>query len=278
MDSEKLQKVLARSGLGSRREVESWIAQGRVGVNGKAAQVGCRVTPQDRLTLDGRPLKVSDPRQACRVILYNKPLGEVCTRNDPEGRPLVFDRLPRLPQGRWIAVGRLDINTSGLLVLTTDGELANRLMHPSSGVDREYAVRIHGRPSEETLRKLTEGVLLDDGLARFTDLRYFDGSGSNHWYHVVLMEGRNREVRRLWESQGLEVSRLKRVRYGCLFLPSRLAMGCWEELNQKGLNELCDSLGLERRRRQAVPASRAQAEKRLKRRPRPPGRARRSGY
>ena len=179
--------------------------------------------------------------QARLVIAYHKPEGEVCTRNDPEGRPTIFDRLPKIAQGRWIAVGRLDINTSGLILLTTDGELANRLMHPSSEIDREYLVRVHGDVTEEQLERLVDGVILDDGPARFTDIVRHpeaDPDRRNQWFYVALMEGRNREVRRLWESQGLQVNRLKRVRYGCIFLPSFLKQGHFVELGQKEVDDL----------------------------------------
>ena len=181
------------------------------------------------------------------MIAYNKPVGEVCTRDDPEGRPTVFDHLPKTKNERWINVGRLDINTSGLLLFTTDGELANKLMHPSSGVDREYAVRVRGDVDQDMINRLKEGVLLEDGIASFTDVRYFDGEGQNKWYHVVLMEGRNREVRRLWESQEITVSRLKRVRYGCIFMPANVPVGTWVELGQKEVNDLYDLVDLRRR-------------------------------
>lgn len=247
MTDEKLQKVLARSGLGSRREMERWIDEGRVTINNKRAKLGDRVSSVDKVTVDGKfiELKAGD-RQECRVLIYNKPLGEVCTRHDPEGRTTVFAALPKLKQGRWIAIGRLDINTSGLLVFTTDGELANKMMHPSSNIDREYAVRVLGQVDDAVLQRLTEGVLLEDGMAKFSDVRYFDGEGANRWYHCVVMEGKNREVRRLWESQDLQVSRLKRVRFGPVFLPSEVKVGTWRELSQKELNVLTDELGLER--------------------------------
>jgi len=236
---ERVQKVLARAGIGSRRAVETMMAEGRVQVNGKAVEPGTRVTPKDTVTVDGKPVSletVMNPER--RVLIYNKPEGEVTTRQDPEGRPTVFDRLPRIAGQRWIAVGRLDINTTGLLLFTTDGELANRLMHPSYEVDREYAVRIFGDVDEAMQQRLLEGILLDDGMARFSDLSPAGGSGQNQWFHVTLMEGRNREVRRLWESQGVKVSRLKRVRYGPVFLPSRLTVGRWEELDQRGVDVL----------------------------------------
>ncbi len=240
--SEKLQKLLARAGLGSRREMETAIQNGRAEVNGLPAKLGVRVTPADRLVFDGRPISV--PGTVRRVLVYNKPEGEVCTRDDPEGRPTVFSRLPPASEGRWISVGRLDINTSGLLLLTTDGELANRLMHPSSAVEREYAVRIMGEVTPDMVQAMHEGVMLEDGVARFTDIQEFGGTGSNIWYHVVIMEGRNREVRRLWESQGVTVSRLKRVRYANVFLDSDLKMGQWKELDQKAVDSLAAQVDL----------------------------------
>jgi 23S rRNA pseudouridine2605 synthase len=243
--TEKLQKVLARAGLGSRREMEGAIADGRVKVNGKVAVVGDRIEMRDQVTFDDRPvtLRAVDevPR---RVIMYNKPEGELCTRKDPEGRRTVFDRLPRLKGERWIVIGRLDINTSGLLLFTTDGELANRLMHPSTEIEREYAVRVMGRVTREHVVAMVDGVMLDDGPARFTDVQEFGGEGINTWFHVVIMEGRNREVRRLWESQGLTVSRLKRVRYGNIFLDKRAKVGEWVELNQEEVDDLSGLAGL----------------------------------
>jgi len=236
--SEKLQKILAQAGLGSRREMERWIEQGRVKLNGERAQLGARAERRDEILVDGKKIDGSSAKNR-RVLVYNKPEGEVCTRNDPEGRPTVFDNLPKLKGERWIAVGRLDINTSGLLLFTTDGELANKLMHPSTNtVDREYAVRIAGEVNDETIEQLKKGVVLEDGIAKFTDVQFFDGDGFNQWYHVCIMEGRNREVRRLWESQGVKVSRLKRVRYGCIFLPKKVSVGRWVELGQKDTDEL----------------------------------------
>lgn len=241
-EGEKLQKVLARAGLGSRRELEAAISAGRAEVNGLPAMLGDRVKPSDRLVFDGRPVTVSETQRL--VLIYNKPEGEVCTRDDPEGRPTVFARLPALPEGRWLSVGRLDINTSGLLLFTTDGELANRLMHPSQQIEREYAVRVLGEVTPEMVAQMHAGVMLEDGLARFTDIQCFGGSGSNVWYHVVIMEGRQREVRRLWESQGVVVSRLKRVRYGNVFLDADLRMGQWKTLEQKVIDTLAASVGL----------------------------------
>ena len=234
---EKLQKVLARAGLGSRREMERWIEGGRVTVNGKTAHIGDRVGDRDRLAVDGRTLD-AEPAQEVRCILYHKPPGEVCTRKDPEGRRTVFERLPSLKSGRWISIGRLDFNTSGLLLFTTDGELANKLMHPSSNIEREYMVRVMGDVQPDMLQRMREGVMLEDGVARFTDIQEGGGDGINRWYYVVLMEGRNREVRRLWESQGLTVSRLKRVRYGEVFIPSRVKQGQWVEMDHADVKSL----------------------------------------
>jgi len=242
--NERIQKLLAIAGVASRREAERWIADGRVTVNGVIATLGDRAGRHDEVRVDGRSIDVSDAGKSCRVIAYNKPIGEVCTRNDPEGRATVFDHLPKTKNERWINVGRLDINTSGLLLFTTDGEMANKLMHPSSEIDREYAVRVRGDVDEEMIKRLKEGVMLEDGIARFTDVRFFDGDGQNKWYHVVVMEGRNREVRRLWESQGVAVSRLKRVRYGCIFLPGNVPVGTWVEMGQKDVNELYDLVGV----------------------------------
>ncbi|MFO8142320.1 MAG: 23S rRNA pseudouridine(2605) synthase RluB [Marinobacter sp.] len=242
---ERIQKLLARAGVGSRREIEGWMETGRLLVNGKPAEPGQKAATDDKFELDGKVLDVSSAAQVVRrVLIYNKPEGEVTSRKDPEGRPTVFDRLPRLRDQRWISIGRLDINTTGLVLFTTDGELANRLMHPSSQIDREYAVRVFGDVDDAMQARLLEGVLLDDGMAKFSDLSPAGGSGINRWFHVTLLEGRNREVRRLWESQGVRVSRLKRVRYGPIFLPSRLTLGKWEELDQKGVDILSKVVGL----------------------------------
>ncbi|QDP00882.1 23S rRNA pseudouridine(2605) synthase RluB [Thalassotalea sp. PS06] len=235
--SEKLQKVLARAGKGSRREMEAMISAGRVSVDGKVAYLGDRVEGTEQIRLDGHAVKIVDEKeQICRVLVYNKPEGEMCTRKDPEGRPTVFDRLPKLTGSRWIAVGRLDINTSGMLIFTNDGELANRLMHPSHEVEREYAVRVFGEIDEAMLQRLRNGVQLEDGMAKFKKITYRGGEGRNHWFHVVLTEGRNREVRRLWESQGVQVSRLIRVRYGDMTMERRLPLGGWLELGLKDVN------------------------------------------
>ncbi|MES3677016.1 23S rRNA pseudouridine(2605) synthase RluB [Halomonas elongata] len=247
--SEKLHKVLARAGLGSRREMETAIADGRVKVNGQVATLGDRVELRDKVAFDDRPVALRGADEVPRrVIMYNKPEGELCTRKDPEGRRTVFDRLPRLKGERWIAIGRLDINTSGLLLFTTDGELANRLMHPSTQIEREYAVRVMGEVTMDHIKAMVEGVMLDDGPARFTDVQEFGGEGINTWFHVVIMEGRNREVRRLWESQNLTVSRLKRVRYGNIFLDKRAKAGEWVELGQDEIDDLAEQAGLPSRK------------------------------
>ncbi|ACS85719.1 23S rRNA pseudouridine(2605) synthase RluB [Musicola paradisiaca] len=239
--SEKLQKVLARSGHGSRREIESIIQQGRVSVDGKIATLGDRVdvTRATKIRIDGHVVTVRETEETvCRVLMYYKPEGELCTRSDPEGRPTVFDRLPRIQGARWIAVGRLDVNTSGLLLFTTDGELANRLMHPSREVEREYAVRVFGEVGDDKIRQLSKGVQLDDGPAAFRSIRHQGGEGLNQWYNVTLTEGRNREVRRLWEAVGVQVSRLIRVRYGDIQLPKGLPRGGWSEMSLEDVNYL----------------------------------------
>lgn len=275
---ERVQKLLARAGVGSRREVESWIAEGRLRINGEPATPGQKASPGDHFELDGRRLEVTAAaRPVRRVLMYNKPEGEVTTRKDPEGRPTVFDRLPRLREHRWIAIGRLDINTTGLVLFTTDGELANRLMHPSGQIDREYAVRVFGEVDEAMLQRLQEGVLLEDGMARFTDITQAGGSGMNQWFHVTLMEGRNREVRRLWESQGVRVSRLKRVRYGPVILPSRLRMGQWEELDQKSVDALSRAVGLAPVPLPALSPAEKAAQERRRRKQSAPGPAGKKG-
>lgn len=241
---EKLQKVLARAGLGSRREMERAIVDGRVSVDGRVATLGDRVTADAKLKLDGKPVKAASLKTAARVLLYNKPEGEICSRKDPEGRRSVFDRLPRLQGERWVCVGRLDYNTTGLLLFTTDGELANKLMHPSTVIEREYLCRVMGSASEQNLQALVEGVQLEDGVARFSDIVDGGGEGINHWYYVVIMEGRNREVRRLWESQGLQVNRLKRVRYGSVFIPSKVKVGQWTELTPGEVADVYAMAGL----------------------------------
>lgn len=240
---EKLQKVLAHLGLGSRRQIEGWIEEGRLTIDGLTARLGDRVRGEQAVRLDGKSIAL-DAASQVRVLLYHKPLREVCSRNDPEGRKTVFERLPRLKSGRWISVGRLDFNTTGVLLFTTDGDLAHALMHPSAAIEREYLVRVMGRVDDDVLHRLKEGVQLDDGPARFSDIQEGGGDGINRFFYVVLTEGRNREVRRLWESQGLTVSRLKRVRYGEVFMPSKLKKGQWLELPQKDVDVIYQMAGL----------------------------------
>ncbi|APZ42879.1 23S rRNA pseudouridine(2605) synthase RluB [Acidihalobacter ferrooxydans] len=241
---ERLQKLLARAGLGSRREIEGWIAAGEVTVNGEPATLGMRASLTDRIKHKGRLLSLNHARaQAPRVLAYHKPEGEVSTQRDPQGRPTVFQALPK---GRWISIGRLDVNTLGLLLFTNDGELAHRLMHPSSELEREYAVRVRGELSEAQRTQLLEGVMLEDGAAKFASVEAGKaGEGANHWYHVVLREGRKREVRRLWEAVGLTVSRLIRVRYGDVKLTRWLSAGKWEELDEAQVRGLYHAAGLD---------------------------------
>lgn len=237
--SEKIQKVLANAGVGSRRQVESWIQEGRITVNGKPATIGERMTHHDKVCVDGREIKlVKSKNQKSRVLLYHKPEGEICSRSDPEGRPTIFEHLPMIRNSRWICVGRLDFNTSGLLLITNDGELANQLMHPSSEIEREYAVRVRGIVTLEVLQKLKKGIQLEDGVARFEEITDAGGSGANHWFHVIVREGRNRLVRRLWEAAGYTVSRLMRVRFGTVHLPPGLRRGKHVELTEEEINEL----------------------------------------
>ena len=241
---EKLQKVLARAGIGSRREMERWIEQGRVKVNDQVATIGDRVSEKDRIKVDNKFISQRRTTPQQRVIAYHKPVGEVCTRDDPEGRKTIFQNLPKLSSGRWISIGRLDLNTSGLLLLTTDGELANKLMHPSSEIEREYAVRILGEVSPEIMKELKTNVPLEDGDAHFVDVKSAGGQGANHWYHVVLKEGRNREVRRLWEYFGFAVSRLMRIRYGDIKLERGIRPSKSEDLSEKELLAIYKSVGL----------------------------------
>jgi len=246
--SEKLQKVLARAGHGSRREIEAKIAAGRVSIDGKLATLGDRIENDKslKIRIDGHLVSIAESAtEVCRVLAYYKPEGELCTRSDPEGRPTVFDRLPRLRGSRWIAVGRLDVNTCGLMLFTTDGELANRLMHPSREVEREYAVRVFGQVDDDKIRQLSKGVQLEDGPAAFKTLRFAGGEGVNQWYNVTLTEGRNREVRRLWEAVGVQVSRLMRVRYGDITLPKGLPRGGWMEMDLAAVNYLRSLVGMD---------------------------------
>lgn len=278
--SEKLQKVLARTGLGSRRQLETWISAGRVSVNGAIAKLGDRVTPEDTVRVDGKIIRtMGEEEVARRIIMYHKPAGEVCSRNDPEGRPTVFDNLPRLHGLRWVLVGRLDINTSGLLLFTTDGELAHRLMHPSNEFEREYAVRILGTLTEEQKLALTKGVELEDGISKFATLAEAGGSEEavNRWYKVTLLGGKYREVRRLFASQGYEVSRLIRIRFGDLKLPPQLRLGRWMELENDVVERIASSVELKAKQytglygRARLRAQRADAK-------RPPRTSRRNPY
>ena len=246
--SEKLQKVLARVGLGSRRYMEEVIAAGRVSVNGSIAQVGERIEPGDELRIDGRKVQFQlEDEVRRRVLVYYKPEGEICSRNDPDGRPTVFEQLPQIANDRWVMVGRLDINSTGLLMFTNDGELANRLMHPSNEVEREYAVRVMGEVTPEARKNLLAGVELDDGPAKFESFSDIGGEGINRWYQVVVKEGRNREVRRLFESQDLKVSRLLRTRYGSVILPRELRTGRWVERDKHEIDNLVKSVELKPR-------------------------------
>jgi 23S rRNA pseudouridine2605 synthase len=230
METEKLQKILARLGLGSRREIEKWIDQGRVRINDQVAKLGDRASFCDKLFVDGQSITQKKMLKA-QMLIYNKPEGEVCTRHDPEYRRTVFDSLPLLDEGRWVMIGRLDINTRGLLVFTNDGELANQWMHPSFEMEREYLVRLQGNLTEKIIAALLEGVQLEDGFAKFSAIEATGGEGINQWYKVILKEGRNREVRRLFESQGCMVNRLIRVRYGDIILPRDLSQGEWRYIN-----------------------------------------------
>ncbi|MQW93212.1 pseudouridine synthase [Acinetobacter wanghuae] len=246
--SEKLQKVLARVGLGSRRYMEEVIAAGRVSVNGQVAQVGERIEPTDELRIDGRKVafQIEDEIRR-RVIIYYKPEGEICSRSDPENRPTVFEQLPQIQGDRWVMVGRLDINSTGLLLFTNDGELANRLMHPSNEIEREYAVRVMGEVTPQIKNTMLKGVVLDDGPAKFESFSELGGDGINRWFQVVVKEGRNREVRRIFESQGLKVSRLLRTRYGTVILPRELRTGRWIELDKNDIDNLTKAVELKPR-------------------------------
>jgi 23S rRNA pseudouridine2605 synthase len=242
--SEKLHKVLADAGIGSRRDMEEMIVAGRVSVNGQPAHIGQRVMPSDQVRVNGKPLQRRQPGRAPRVLLYHKPVGEIVTQDDPGERPTVFEKLPKVSGGRWVAVGRLDLNTEGLILFTTSGELANRLMHPRYEVEREYAVRVLGELTEHQRQQLLEGVQLDDGPAKFSKVEDAGGQGVNHWYRVALSEGRNREVRRIFEAVGLTVSRLIRIRYGAIQLPRSLARGRYQELAPEWVQAWVHDLGI----------------------------------
>jgi 23S rRNA pseudouridine2605 synthase len=246
-NTEKLQKVLANLGNGSRREIEAMIAAGKISVDGRIATLGDRVdvNASPKIRINGHLIQLRNKdKEVCRVLAYYKPEGEICSRNDPQGRATVFERLPRLKNARWINIGRLDINTSGLLLFTTDGELANRLMHPRHEIEREYAVRVFGNITDEQLNQLRKGIQLEDGPAAFNSIKPQGGDGLNQWFNVVITEGRNREVRRMWEAVDVQVSRLLRIRYGNITLPKGLSRGTWMELGIDSVNYLRELVGL----------------------------------
>ena len=247
-DSPKLHKVLAQAGLGSRLEMEQLILEGRISVNNEPAHIGQRIQYGDQVKVNGKPIRVRIDPPAARVIAYHKPAGEIVSHDDPQNRPSVFRKLPRLQHGKWQSVGRLDLNTEGLLLLTSSGELANRLMHPRFGLEREYAVRVLGALSNDEKQKLLDGVTLDDGPARFASIEDGGGEGANCWYRVTISEGRNREVRRMMEAVGHAVSRLIRIRYGAMVLPHGLRRGAWIELEEADIRALMKAAGAQEQR------------------------------
>lgn len=268
MKDEKLQKALARLGLGSRRQMEEVIREGRVSVNGQIAGIGDRVKQGDEIRIDGRLLRyIPENEKRRRVLMYYKPEDEICSAHDPEGRPTVFERLPPLSHDRWVMVGRLDINSTGLLLFTNDGELAHRLMHPSNEIEREYAVRVMGEVTPEIIHNLTTGVMLEDGLAQFDQLIERGGEGINKWFQVRLKEGRNREVRRLFESQGLKVSRLLRTRYGSVSLPRELRTGRYLELDKQDIEKLIGLVNLRPRQGTGLYGIAKRRQERLEKKP-----------
>ncbi|WP_426195911.1 23S rRNA pseudouridine(2605) synthase RluB [Massilia sp. DWR3-1-1] len=268
-DAPKLHKVLAEAGLGSRRDMEDLIVAGRVSVNGEPAHIGQRILPSDAVRINGKLIQRKVSTKPPRVLVYHKPAGEIVSADDPEGRASVFDRLPTMKAGKWLAVGRLDFNTEGLLLFTTSGDLANRLMHPRYNIDREYAVRTLGELEEGMRQKLLAGVELEDGVASFTKIADGGGEGINKWYRVVIGEGRNREVRRMFEAVGLTVSRLIRTRYGAMTLPSSLKRGRWEELEENDVRSLLTAFGVEKKGEKVAPDSRG---------PKPKGAAAAGGF
>lgn len=241
---EKIQKLLANLGFGSRREIEGLLSKGRIKVNGQLAKLGDRAVPEDRISIDDKLCRFKPRKNSRRILIYHKPEGEICTRKDTEGRPTIFENLPALREGRWVLVGRLDCNTAGLLILTTDGELANRLMHPSYEIEREYAVRVIGKISAMNIAKLKKGVRLEDGMAHFQQVVDAGGTGMNHWYHVILTEGRTREVRRIFDALDIKLNRLIRIRYGNVFLPRDLPKGKFRDLTDDEIAEVVNQVGL----------------------------------
>ena len=235
---ERIQKILANEGIVSRRQAENLIREGRIKINGQEAILGMSISRRDLIEIDGKAVEISEGTNPLRVLMYNKKVGEISSTKDPEGRPSVFLALPKISKGKWISVGRLDINTSGLMLFTNNGDLANKLMHPSSKIEREYVARIRGQVEPDHIRKLLEGVNLEDGKASFSDIQPGRKGKSNQWFAMVIMEGRTREVRRMWESQGFSVSRLKRVRIGGLFLPANLRQGNYKELAEKEIKSI----------------------------------------
>jgi len=235
---ERIQKILANEGIVSRRQAENLIKEGRIKVNGKEVILGMSISRRDLIEIDGKVVEISEGTNPLRVLMYNKKVGEISSTKDPEGRPSVFHALPKISKGKWISVGRLDINTSGLMLFTNNGELANKLMHPSSKIEREYVARIRGQVEPGHIRRLLEGVNLEDGKASFSDIQPGRKGKSNQWFAMVIMEGRTREVRRMWESQDFAVSRLKRVRIGGLFLPANLKQGNYKELAEKEIKSI----------------------------------------
>ncbi len=235
---ERIQKILANEGIVSRRQAEKLIREGRIKVNGQEAFLGMSISRRDLIEIDGKVVEISEGSNPLRILMYNKKVGEISSTKDPEGRPSVFLALPKISKGKWISVGRLDINTSGLMLFTNNGELANKLMHPSSKIEREYVARIRGQVEPDHIRRLLEGVNLEDGKANFSDIQPGRKGKSNQWFAMVIMEGRTREVRRMWESQGFAVSRLKRVRIGGLFLPASLRQGNYKELAEKEIKSI----------------------------------------